>query len=233
MNTYALRKLNLQHLLIGFFMLLAAGVAVALTPKVKVADQGPGIDLESMLPKRFGEWEIDGSVVPVQVSPDVQANLDKIYSQTLSRTYLNPRGQRVMLSIAYGGTQNREMQVHRPEVCYPAQGFSVLSKEKGVLNTSFGNLPVMHLVAKQGARIEPITYWVRFGDSLVRGNLEQGFARLKYGLSGLVVDAMLVRVSTISSDPSAAYQIQDQFVRELLQAVPDDQRQQLIGKSDA
>jgi len=31
---------------------------------------------------------------PIKVSPEVQANLDKIYGQTLSRTYVNAAGRK-------------------------------------------------------------------------------------------------------------------------------------------
>ena len=107
-------------------MLAAAGLALALTPRLKLADQGPTISLEAMIPKQFGEWKLEGTIASLIVSPDVQALLDKIYNQTLSRTYINPKGERIMLSIAYGGDQSDTMAVHKPEVCYPAQGFQIL-----------------------------------------------------------------------------------------------------------
>ncbi len=224
-----MRTFSPKHLIIGLAMIAAAGLALALTPREMVANQGPKMELETMIPKQFGEWKLDETIVPLMVSPDVKAMLDEIYNQTLSRTYFNSKGERIMLSIAYGGDQSSSMQVHRPEVCYAAQGFQVGSMSKGFIDASGAKLPVMKLVATQGARIEPITYWVMIGDSAVRGNLEQGFARLKYGLTGKIPSGILIRVSTISANESQSYRIQEQFVRDMLGAVPIQYRKAFTG----
>jgi EpsI family protein len=224
-----MKALYPRHLLIGLSMLVAAGLALSLTPRLKVADHGPKISLEAMIPKQFGEWKLDESIAPLMVSPDVQAQLNKIYNQTLSRTYINGKGEQIMLSIAYGGEQSYSMQVHRPEMCYPAQGFEVGRMSKGFIDTSGARLPVMKLVATQGPRIEPITYWVMIGDSVVRGNWEQHLTRLKYGLTGEIPYGIVIRVSTISANESQSYRIEEQFVRDMLGAVPVQYRKSLTG----
>lgn len=210
-------------------MLAAAGLALALTPRQKVVDQGPKINLEAMIPKQFGDWELDKTITPIMVSPDVKALIDKVYNQTLTRTYINSKGEQVMLAIAYGDDQSRSMQVHRPEMCYPAQGFQVGSMSKGFIDASGVKIPVMKLVATQGQRIEPITYWVMIGDSAVRGNMEQFFARLKYGLTGKIPYGILIRVSTISADELQSYGTEEQFVRDMLDAVPLKYHKVLTG----
>lgn len=88
----------------------------------------------------------------------------------------------------------------------------------------------MHLVAKLGARNEPITYWIRMGDSVTRGWFEQKAATLSYMLTGFVPDGLLFRVSTISNDAQESYRIQQQFLTSLLQAVKSDDRHLLIGR---
>jgi len=224
-----MQAIKLSHLLIGLAMLAAAGLAVALTPRLKLADQGPMVSLEAMIPKQFGEWKLEGTMASLIVSPDVQALLDSIYSQTLTRNYVNDKGERIMLSIAYGNDQSYSSQVHRPEMCYPAQGFEIKSMSKDSIDFSGAKLPVMKLVATQGPRIEPITYWVMIGDSAVRGNMEQHFARLKYGLTGKIPYGLLVRVSTISANESESYRTQEQFVRDMLGAVTKPYRKVLTG----
>jgi EpsI family protein len=87
----------------------------------------------------------------------------------------------------------------------------------------------MKLVATRGPRIEPVTYWVMIGDSPVRGNLEQHLARVKFGLSGEVPSGMLIRVSTLSADASKSYQVEEDFVRAMLGAVPAPYRALLSG----
>jgi EpsI family protein len=224
-----MQAIKLSHLLIGLAMLVAAGLAVALTPRLKLADQGPMVSLEAMIPKQFGEWKLEETMASLIVSPDVQALLDSIYSQTLTRNYVNDKGERIMLSIAYGNDQSYSSQVHRPEMCYPAQGFEIKSMSKDSIDFSGAKLPVMKLVATQGPRIEPITYWVMIGDSAVRGNMEQHFARLKYGLTGKIPYGLLVRVSTISANESESYRTQEQFVRDMLGAVTKQYRKVLTG----
>lgn len=218
------------QLLIGVVMLAAAGLALALAPRVKVADQGPQISLETMIPGQFADWKLDETTAPLIVSPDVKALLDKIYSQTLTRTYIGSRGDRVMLSIAYGGDQSYSTQIHRPEMCYPAQGFQIERMSKNFIALGETKLPVMKLVATQGRRVEPITYWVMIGDSPVRGNLEQGLARLKYGLTGKIPYGIVIRVSTLSANEPRSYRIQERFVRDLLDAVPVEYRKILMGR---
>jgi EpsI family protein len=224
-----MKAINPRHFLIGLTMLAAAGLALALTPSLKVADQGPRISLEAMIPMQFGVWKLEDANTPIIGGPEVKTQLEKIYSQMLSRTYINGKGERIMLSIVYGSDQGYSTQVHRPEMCYPAQGFQIGSMSRGSIDFSGAKLPVMKLVATQGQRIEPITYWVMLGDSAVRGNWEQHWARLKYGLTGKIPYGIVIRVSTISADESQSYLVQDQFVRDMLGAVPVGYRKTLIG----
>lgn len=224
-----MKALYSSHLLIGLSMLAAAGLALALTPRQKLADQGTKISLEAMIPKQFGDWKLDQTIAPIMFSPDVQANMNRIYNQLLNRTYVNNQGEQIMLMIAYGGDQSYSMQIHQPEVCYPALGFQVGSLSKGLIDASGAKLPVMKLVATQDQRIEPITYWVMMGDSAVRGNWEQHFARLRYGLTGEIPYGILIRVSTISANESQSYRIEEQFVRDMLGAMPVQYRKVLTG----
>lgn len=221
--------INVRHLAVGLALLAAAGLALALTPREKVADHGPKIDLETMIPKKFGDWKIDEEIVPLKADPAQTALLNKLYNQILARTYVNGSGQRVMLSIAYGGDQSESMQVHKPEVCYPAQGFQMLKEADGNLNTGYGAIPVRHLVAAQGQRIEPITYWITIGERVAGSSMKWKLEQLKYGLTGKIPDGMIFRVSSISSDESVAYQVQDSFVKELLRFMSPADRIRFIG----
>jgi EpsI family protein len=219
-----------KQLFLGASMLLVAMLSTVVKPTERMSDRRPAPNLENAIPRSFKTWKEDVAVKPIQVSPDVQAELDKIYSQTLSRTYVNADGQRIMLSIAYGGDQGRAVQVHKPEVCYPMQGFQILSIAKSVMATVSGEIPIMRLVAAQGRRVEPITYWIAVGDTVVRGAFEQNLARIRYGLTGTVPDGVLVRVSSISQNEAGAYVLHDQFVSEMLQAMRADDAARLLGR---
>ncbi|TFW16407.1 exosortase-associated protein EpsI, B-type [Duganella callida] len=227
-----MNKTTISSIVLGVAMLLTAVGTRALTPTVNMADQKGRFDLEALVPAAFGEWEIDRSIVPLKVDPATQEALNKIYNQTLARTYVNRAGERVMLSIAYGGDQSSNMAVHRPEVCYVAQGFNMNSNQLARLSTPYGALPVRHLVASQGARVEPITYWITVGNHTIDPGVSQKLQQLRYGLAGQVPDGMLVRVSSIETDAPHAYGLQQRFVNDMLAHVSPTARQRLIG-SDA
>lgn len=222
--------LGLKSLLLMMLMLASAVVGYAARPTVKIADQKAAVQLDQMIPEAFGSWRELKQSVSMIVNPQEQQMLNELYSQTLSKTYINEDGYRIMLSIAYGGDQSRDLQVHRPEVCYAAQGFQVSGAEKVALQVGGGQLPVMRLTARLGARNEPLTYWVRIGDKVVRGNLEQGFARLSYGMQGQIADGLLFRVSSIDKEPTQAYRYQEKFVNDLMLAVAASSRPALWGK---
>jgi len=225
-----MKLISFKHFIIGLCMFAAAGMALALKPTTKLADAGPAINLETLIPKQFGEWKLDESLVPVQVSPEVKAKLDKIYGQTLTRTYINAAGRRVMLSIAYGANQSSDdFQVHRPEYCYSAQGFQVKKGWEDHLKIGASQLPIKRLEAIKDSRIEPITYWITIGDKATLPGIGRKLAQLTYGLTGKIPDGMLIRVSTISNKADEEYRLQDQFVNAMLDAVEPSQRVRLTG----
>jgi EpsI family protein len=210
-------------------MLIASGGAIALKPTEHMSRESSRTRLEELVPTQFGAWTIDRSVTPIAASPDVQAEIAKIYSETISRTYINDQGQRVMLSIAYGGEQSDALRAHKPEVCYTAQGFTVSKVVSSMLNNDALVLPIRQLEAVMGLRREPITYWMTVGDIVVRTGFEQKLAQLKYGLNGKVPDGMLVRVSSIDRDRELAYRIQDRFIVDLRLAIPASARSRFFG----
>lgn len=224
-----MRPNRFRNFFVGLAMLAAVGLAAALTPNQKMADQGPAVDLEAIIPSQFGDWRQEQAIDSLVLSPQVQSLMGKIYNQILTRNYINEKGRRIMLSITYGGTQNTEMQVHRPEMCYPAQGFMLGAVTKDVIDIDGNKLPVMKLVASQGLRVEPIMYWVMIGESAVRGGLDQSLARVKYGLTRTIPYGILIRVSTISPNDAESYELEEEFIRAMLRAMTPESRQLLAG----
>jgi EpsI family protein len=224
-----MKRPSLASLALGVAMAATSALTVALTPSPKVAQAQAAFSLEAMIPARFGTWRIDPHIVPLTPNPEQQGVLEKIYDQTLSRTYVDGAGRRVMLSIAYGGDQSKALQLHLPEVCYVAQGFQIVREGSDRLASPYGLLPVQRLVARQQQRNEPITYWITIGEHATRSGIEQKLRRLAYGLSGEIPDGMLVRVSSISNDEPGAWRVQDRFIADLLAALGGAERVRLIG----
>jgi len=224
-----MRGMPRRALVIGLLMLAFAAATFALKPTRKMSEQGTPVALEQMFPRTFGPWKVDPSIVPISVSPDVQARLDKIYNQTLARTYINTRGERIMLSIAYGGEQSDGLRAHRPEVCYANQGFQVSAVLAAVIDLAAREVPVARLVAQNGPRNEPVTYWMTVGEQVVLTGLQQKLAQIRYGLTGTIPDGLLFRVSSIGADARDAYRLQDEFTRSLLAAMSPSDRTRVIG----
>lgn len=212
------------------FMVAASSAAVILRPNIKMLELGERVDFQLLVPQTIGEWSVDTLAEAVLINPVQQEELDLLYSQTLSRTYKNSQGKRIMLSLAFGGDQSRELQVHRPEVCYAAQGFQITDLTKVDVDFNGRKIPAMRLVGTLGSRVEPVTYWARIGDSVVRGNVEQGLARLSHGLRGYVADGLLFRVSSIDSNAAQAYLDHEKFIQQFLDVVPEDKLSVLLGK---
>jgi EpsI family protein len=222
-------SLRWRALIATAVMLAGAALAHFGKPTRFLADQLGKPDLEALFPKQFGAWRIEDGFPLVVPSPDIQAKLDAIYNQVLTRNYVNASGRKVMLSVAYGGDQSDGMSAHRPEGCYPAQGFAIIFNESGVQSVSGGALRVRILMASLSGRHEPITYWITVGNKVATTGIEQKLAQMRYGLRGVIADGMLVRVSSIDSDMRQGHAVQASFIAELFSAVPDVARARVFG----
>jgi len=218
-------------LTIAALMLAACVGANVSWPTLRLTDERPAVSLERMIPAYFGNWREDRSRSVHVVNPQTQALLDKLYSQLVTRVYVNKDGDRIMLSIAYGTDQRERssLQAHKPEVCYPAQGFVLHKNVPGMLATAFGTIPVRRLFATLGVRQEHVTYWFTVGDTAVRSKLHKRLLDLRYGLTGHLPDGILFRVSSIDQQQARAHQLQDQFVNQLLESVSFADRVRLSG----
>lgn len=226
-----MKKQMYRWILLGA-MLLAAAIAQAMRPTTYLANQRPTLNLEQLVPAQFGEWREVKRPNGQIVNPQQTELLQKLYSQTLSRTYINSTGVAVMLSIAYGVSQSDGVALHYPEVCYPAQGFQLQAIENVDIRTAYGNIPAKKLMTRLGNRNEPVTYWTTLGDTVVRGGMNTKLAQLEFGFNGKIPDGLIFRVSTIDRDPNKGYSDQAAFIQQLLASLAPTARLQLAGLSE-
>jgi len=222
-------RYNRTAFAIAALMFAASIGAMVVRPGTKLSDERPAVSLESTVPKQFGDWREAPQARVQVVNPQTQELLDRLYSEILARVYVNSSGYRIMLSLAYGSDQRGGLQAHKPEVCYPAQGFTVRSNEAGRLVTPFGEIPVRRLFTTMGPRHEPLTYWFTVGDRAVEGKIQKRIVELMFGLTGRIPDGMLFRASSIDADAQRAYRLQAQFVNELLASLSPDERKRFSG----
>jgi EpsI family protein len=221
------KKLNI---LLFALMVCASLVAWYFVPRNYLADKGSSFELETVIPEKFGNWQMLNQNSNQIINPQIQEKLDSLYSQILTRTYISKNGNRVMLSIAYGRDQRSYMAVHYPEVCYPAQGFSLKSNQIAQISVNGSPFNVRQLETQLGnQRYEPVTYWTTIGEFRSLGGFKKRLLELQYGFSGDIPDGLLFRVSSIGQDTSTQFAAQEEFLSALINAVEKDKRAVLTG----
>ena len=222
-------NMSIKNLVLLALMLVSAGLGAVLRPTQLLADTREKVDLEAMIPARFGDWRVLPQSSGQIINPQQVELLNKLYSQTLSRTYINSAGTGIMLSIAYGISQSDGVALHYPEVCYPSQGFQLISNKPFLLTTAYGDILGRQLVTRLGNRREPVTYWATLGDKVVSGGMKTKLAQLDYGFNGFIPDGLVFRVSSIDGDASKGHAEQAAFVQDLVSALPATSRLRLAG----
>jgi EpsI family protein len=222
-----------RDLLIGGACLAAGAAAFGLRPRRRVSLQGSA-RLEQFVPRAFGDWtsrDVTDLVAPQ--TPD--SLMAKLYGETVGRIYTSTvSGVDIMMLLAHGDTQSNDLQLHRPEVCYPAFGFRISGSAPIEVPLAKGvQLPARRLVATAPGRQENIIYWSRLGEYLPVDGIQQRMDRLTTAMHGYVADGLLARFSTLGSDPSAAFAIMIPFIAQLVSAVPTDRRISLLGTARA
>jgi EpsI family protein len=216
-----------RDLILGAAAVGALGLAEYLRPREKLKLLRTGTIAEA-IPETFGTWEARTSEL---INPEQAGRLARsLYSETIMRTYLDPQsGAEVMILAAYGDTQSDLLQLHRPESCYPAVGFTLRSTKSVDLPLApQAILPARRVVAAIQDRVENIFYWTRMGERLPRTGPEQREARLGNAMKGYVADGILVRCSVLG-DSGPAFEVLDGFVPQMLRAVQPALRPALIG----
>jgi EpsI family protein len=223
---------SLNYAMICVAMLAAALLAYVMTPHRLMARTHDMFDIDAHIPHAFGEWSTAPGFQPIKPPPDsLEA---QVYNQEVSRAFTDRQGHLVFLVIAYGESQSDRLQLHHPEVCYTAQGFRVTRPitSKFAWDQSAPPISLTRLIASREDRLEPISYWMRVGYDVTSSNWERNVLKLQYGLRGWVPDGALFRVSTVGVPESISAEVQDRFIRDLLNAVSPETRTFMVGEPE-
>jgi EpsI family protein len=213
----------------------AAGVSSWVQAHQRVTPDVDSLALTS-IPTRFGQWSQvrnDDGVV----SPSLQDEHGRpiaVYDRIVSRTYVEPGREPVMLMIAYKRQQYQEDRVHRPELCYYAQGFVLTRLASQILQIGAHDIPEASFVAEAPQRRETVLYFIRIGSSITESAAAQRLTVFKAGLSGAIPDGILVRASVVE-DPSNPQNVRSQvalmqnFLSALISASPSNAKALMIG----
>ncbi|MEP7221694.1 MAG: exosortase C-terminal domain/associated protein EpsI [Novosphingobium sp.] len=221
-------SLSRRGLLIGGSLIMAAGLAAKLRPRSEehllMRER-----LEDIVPQRIGGWQNAGSAGVIVSQPE-EGLVEAGYDQVLTRVYSTASQISVMLLIAYGSTQGGSLQLHRPETCYPGQGFKLGAFSDGRM--VLGQRADVHtrtFTARRDDRNERVTYWTRIGEFFPLSSMQEYRAILSSVARGLVPDGILVRVSMQGSDQSVDDALLHQFIVDLITALPPLGQKLLLG----
>jgi EpsI family protein len=218
-----------RALLLSGCMLGLSALAAAARHRASQGQSAEPPKLAQNIPQIFGAWKVLDAPAQI-INPQTQQVLDAIYSEIVARTYVNNQGYAVMLSVAYGNDQRGGLEAHRPEVCYPAQGFTVHAQGDASIDTSQGPLAVRQLRTSLGARIEPVMYWFAMADTVNATAFDKRMVQLRTTLTGAIPDGILLRVSSIDADAARAWRTQTTFVSALLDAMNVTTRARVLGR---
>jgi EpsI family protein len=220
-------------------LLVAAYGAARLRPELELG--GGAAPLEQLIPARFGEWiEEPQPLAQVLLVPNAVENAEVAqsasYDDVLMRTYRRADGARVMAAFAYGRRQTQEVKIHRPELCYYAQGFAVqpLGARAVRLGAAY-SVQTATLLTQNRSRVEIVTYWIRVGAGVASGPWDMRWTIFREGLGGRVPDGLLVRASSLAESAARAeeaLELQAAFLADLYRELPAVAQAFLAGAAE-
>jgi EpsI family protein len=152
--------------------------------------------LDHVLPARFGAWsEVPTAFAPVDpFDTGGEEAAARTYDVVATRTFRREDGTEVMLTFAYGRVQEQESKIHRPELCYFAQGYAI----GDFATMRVADLPAASFVATSPERSETVVYWIRIGGTISASAWHTRAVLLWLGLRHIVPDGILVRASILA-----------------------------------
>jgi EpsI family protein len=218
-------QVDRRKILLGLLFCSAAGLAAARQPSQHLDYLGKD-RLDALVPKTIGPWKfvaVSGLVVP----PNDQLSR-ALYSNLLTRVYADGENPPVMLLVAQSGSQTGVLQIHRPETCYTAGGYHISPVTPQPIQVGPRVVPANSMDASADGMVEHVLYWTRVGNRMPASWKQQRLAVAEQNIRGIIPDAILVRVSTVSDDANSARETLQAFVRSLIGSLPPSRRDVFI-----
>jgi len=212
--------------IVGGMLAAITGASLALRPR-RMAEPLTQDGLRHLVPERIGEYRFlttAGLVLP----PDDETSRT-LYDDVLTRVYVAPDLPPVMALFAYGSVQNLNLELHRPEKCYPEQGFAISSQTRLAMDFGPVRVQASQITAKRNDYTEEVLYWTRIGNFFPEDRIAQSLYITKQNFSGWMPDGLLVRLSVAGLDPQAARRQMFRFSAALAAQVPDAGRRIMFG----
>lgn len=237
-TTPSLNMPSAKSIVLCVLLGLAALAAYVARPVLHEAGSVP--DLEKEVPTKIDQWvALTNPISQVSLTTeksDTDTDINQPYDQSVLRTYADGQGHTVAVALAWGKRQRQEVKIHRPELCYPAQGLAV----KSITDVTFpvvssDKTPIIGkrmITMDRNGQMELVSYWIRIGHVYSDSAWKTRMHILNEGLAGRVTDGMLVRVSqrlpmNSTANIESTFARQEAFAASLVGSVPPATRQLL------
>lgn len=217
-------KLDRRSLVIGTG-LAAAGALYHLRAPVALAKPVEQANFSTSIPKQVAGWT-SRKTQEVVLPPQDDSN--QLYQNLETRIYEGAGLPAIMLLIAFSNKQQNDIQVHRPEVCYPASGFPILWTRTAQISLASKSLTGRELLADRGGLQERIFYWVRVGNAFPTSWWQQRLTMAVQNLQGTVPDGALFRVSAIEEPDNPSSGAIMNFIEAFVAEVPPAFRDSIL-----
>lgn len=227
------RVASRRAVMIGGAMLATGAATFAATPR-RSEHRLANVKLGTLISKEIGPWRYTSPAGVVVASEDPDGAPKDGYDQLVTRVYEATGLPTIMLLLAYGSTQGGSLRLHRPETCYPGQGFRL--SEFGDTSFSFAGgsvVPARRFSATREDRVERLLYWTRISRSFPLNTLAEYGAIVSSVVRGVVPDGILVRVSTVGAGTTADDGVLHQFVDAMVATASPQGRIVLLGDTIA
>ncbi len=219
--------LDRRDVMLGGLLAMIGAGSVLLRP-VSTAPVMTAARLDAAVPHVLGRWQVaatDGLVT----APEDELSA-RLYDQILTRIYRAPEGTwpDIALLVACGRGQDADVQLHRPDACYPAQGFAL--SDADALPVDFGGhaVPARIVTATRDAQAQQVVFWTRIGDRFPPDAAAERSLIVRENLAGRMPDAMLVRISVDGAVRGDALRAVRGFVTLLAASLSADGRRLFI-----
>jgi EpsI family protein len=169
----------------------------------------------------------DWSAVPYSLNGwmGTDARFDAVYGvdpaeSSLLRVYSRSSSIPVIAYVGFSGDLPSIMEVHTPELCYPAQGWLILSSGKAAASLTSGSemVPAQQILVEKDGERRLVRWWYMAGLRPFENRIRYIFTLLVFSSFTGRTDGAVVRLETpISSDGEmpAALRIEE-FERDLV-----------------
>lgn len=217
-----------RELVMGAMLLAVAGAAQVLKPQRLFPRLSHG-ELSAAIPQILGEFRF--ATASGLVLPPKDELSERLYDEVLTRVYVAPAGPPVFALFAYGSVQNLSLELHRPEECYPQQGFEIGAPEPLAIAASGVAIPATVLTARRrNGYCEQVIYWSRIGESFPPSRFDQSLQVARENFAGSMPDGMLVRLSVPTVNRGEGISTGLNFVQMLDAALPALGRRIIFGR---